>query len=564
MAVVWHTGAFFDSDDAMRLVQVRDWLSGQGWFDLMAHRMGPPPGVFMHWSRVVDVPLAALIRLFELFATPERSEILARLAFSSTLQIAMVTATAWVAKILAGPSIVLPAVLLLVLDGLAYGPFQPGRIVHHAPEILLLMAMTGTTLASFDPAQARKAAITGVLVALSMALSLENMPFIPVLLASPTIAWVIVGDPLRRTLRWLAIGLGIAAPVMFAATVAPQRYGVISSDDFSLGYVVLLLLGAAGLLLLASDRVRLRHWSTRAAACTVLGGLLLAVARVGFPRILESPFFGLDPLVKHLWLDGVDEGRPILATAFENPVIFAILIAPYVIGAAATTVAAFTHRGISRGRWCALLGLVLAGGVGALFAQRVAFSVGPLALLGAAWAVASVTRSAKTVLVRTIVTLAMLAAFSAVGWALVPLPTGLSKPEREGPFEGVWRQPQELQPLAQLSPGLAVAPIDIGAHLLAYTRLSVLAAPYHRNSIGDRAALDVLLSPPDQAETIVRQWHARYVIVCPGNGSIVGVVQAAPDGLAAQLISGRVPRWLRPVPLAGTIYHVFEVVDAVG
>ena len=57
---IWRTGTFFDTDDAMRAVQLRDWMAGQGWFDLTATRLDPPAGVFMHWSRVVDVPLAIL------------------------------------------------------------------------------------------------------------------------------------------------------------------------------------------------------------------------------------------------------------------------------------------------------------------------------------------------------------------------------------------------------------------------------------------------------------------------------------------------------------------------
>src|SRR3984893_7606818 len=65
VAIAWPSinGGVFDAmstDDAMRLVQVRDWIGGQGWFDLFQHRLDPP-GVSMHWSRVVDIPLAALI-----------------------------------------------------------------------------------------------------------------------------------------------------------------------------------------------------------------------------------------------------------------------------------------------------------------------------------------------------------------------------------------------------------------------------------------------------------------------------------------------------------------------
>ena len=53
-----------DTDDAMRLVQVRDLLAGQGWFDMVQHRLMPPEGASMHWSRLVDAPLAALIGQF--------------------------------------------------------------------------------------------------------------------------------------------------------------------------------------------------------------------------------------------------------------------------------------------------------------------------------------------------------------------------------------------------------------------------------------------------------------------------------------------------------------------
>ena len=52
------------TDDAMRLVEIRDLIGGQGWFDLFQYRLDPP-GTSMHWSRVIDAPLAALILLLK-------------------------------------------------------------------------------------------------------------------------------------------------------------------------------------------------------------------------------------------------------------------------------------------------------------------------------------------------------------------------------------------------------------------------------------------------------------------------------------------------------------------
>ncbi|HMA50771.1 MAG TPA: hypothetical protein VKP60_13520, partial [Magnetospirillaceae bacterium] len=62
LCMAFHTSitglVFSDTDDHMRLQQVRDWMAGQSWFDVTQYRMNPPTGMLMHWSRLLDVPLA--------------------------------------------------------------------------------------------------------------------------------------------------------------------------------------------------------------------------------------------------------------------------------------------------------------------------------------------------------------------------------------------------------------------------------------------------------------------------------------------------------------------------
>jgi hypothetical protein len=48
---------FGDPDDALRLVEVRDLLGGQSWFDVRSTG-SCPEGVARYWSRLVDIPLA--------------------------------------------------------------------------------------------------------------------------------------------------------------------------------------------------------------------------------------------------------------------------------------------------------------------------------------------------------------------------------------------------------------------------------------------------------------------------------------------------------------------------
>src|SRR5688500_14276177 len=52
--------ALGDTDDNMRMMQVRALLEGQGWLDLRQYRLNPPVGADIHWSRLVDLPIAGL------------------------------------------------------------------------------------------------------------------------------------------------------------------------------------------------------------------------------------------------------------------------------------------------------------------------------------------------------------------------------------------------------------------------------------------------------------------------------------------------------------------------
>ena len=80
-----------DGDDVMRLVQVRDLLQGQSWFDLTQSRLGPEGGTLMHWSRLVDLPIAAIAALFTPFLGQDAALGLA-FTFWPLISVLMVTA----------------------------------------------------------------------------------------------------------------------------------------------------------------------------------------------------------------------------------------------------------------------------------------------------------------------------------------------------------------------------------------------------------------------------------------------------------------------------------------
>jgi len=66
-----------EPDNVMRYIQIRDWMNGQSWFDTDQYRLGVATGTDMHWSRLPDVPVAALAWFFGIFTTQEQALFLA-------------------------------------------------------------------------------------------------------------------------------------------------------------------------------------------------------------------------------------------------------------------------------------------------------------------------------------------------------------------------------------------------------------------------------------------------------------------------------------------------------
>jgi hypothetical protein len=104
-----------------------------------------------------------------------------------------------------------------------------------------------------------------------------------------------------------------------------------------------------------------------------------------------------------------------------------------------------------------------------------------------------------------------------------------------------------------------MAPIDMGSDILAQTRHSVLAAPYHRNNHGNRALVDAMMADPAAARKMVADSGAAYVIFCPAMPELEIYAKASPGGLASALLSGKAPDWLMPDPIAGSPYRIYKL-----
>ena len=124
---IWGLGPYFDTDDAMRMVQVRDLLAGQSWYDMTAWQLDPPHGMFSHWSRVVDAPVAGLVLFFRLFLDDVFAERAARIAFPALMTAGLFVAGLHAARVFAKESMRLFGIAAMLFCGVLFWQFPAGR-----------------------------------------------------------------------------------------------------------------------------------------------------------------------------------------------------------------------------------------------------------------------------------------------------------------------------------------------------------------------------------------------------------------------------------------------------
>jgi hypothetical protein len=554
---VWRRGAFFDSDDAMRAVQLRDFLAGQGWFDLVAHRLDPPVGQSMHWSRVVDLALAGLDRFFMFFLAPESAERAVRLVFPAVLLSLLLILCDRLGRLLAGAAAGLASICLVILSGPMFLQFAPGRIDHHAPQIVALVAAQLLLLQGLDPRRAERLTIVAALMALSMSISLENLPFFLPMTATLLALFITDGAGAREQLSRFAMSALVAAPVLYVTTVPDAARFPSACDAFSFVHVAVFSVGALSLLALAFLSPRLTTARARAFAALVAGAATAASALLIAPKCVGEPLGGIDPLIRELWLSHVREASSLYRAAAIAPVAAIAVAAPVAAGLVAALFFSLVETGLSRRRWLFVAATLAIGTAAGLWQVRVFTSVTPTAMVAlAAGVVRGVSRLNVTPALRLALAPALLFLLSPMG--VVSLLASENVAAAEG--EAACLTPEASRLLASLPPDRVLSSFNLGPFILAQTPHSVFAAPYHRNNHGNRLAADILLAAPDKAEALARAAGVGLVAWCPHvEAPLSSLVEAAPGGLAALLNRGAPPPWLEKKSRDGDPVLVFAV-----
>jgi hypothetical protein len=507
--------AALDTDSAMRLVQMRDLLHGQAWFDLTQYRMNPPQGVAMHWTRLLDIPLALMTMI--------GGEAFMLAAWPLLMFFVVLWALARLA-LTAGGRIAVPVTLFLALLCVFLLPdFLPGAIDHHTLQMALMLWST-VALVEGRPIPA------ALLIALGLAVGLEVLPY--AVAVSICAALWLTG---RREKAWdFGLWLAIAA-LVFLLCIDTRYRSHAACDTYSLLQAALLGTGGAGL---AAISFLPRH---RLAAVAALGLVLLGLAAFLAPACLAGPYGGMDAQLRAIFLTRINEARSAASFFTFAPSEW---VGGIFYGGVIALLSLLQPR--SRAR-CLLIALTLAALAVSLWQVRGVPFLILFALPGFAATLVRLLHSRGSVAFAAAFLLGNQAAFAVAG---VTWEGQVRHDARIAAFnrQTACAAPDAVGLLNAQPKGLVAAFVDQGPAILAQTPDSVLAGPYHRDAQGILDSYRIFTLPPDQARALLKARGALYVMVCTGAPDWDFYRRNGPKGLVAAL-----PVWLRPLGRRGDV-----------
>ncbi len=549
---------FGDPDDALRLVQVRDLLAGQSWFDLHQYRVAAPEGVAMHWSRLVDVPIAAVILLLRPLLGTHGAELAAIVAVPLLTLLCALALVGRLAVRYFNREVATLACLSFALAIPLMWQFTPLRIDHHGWQIVLaLLALSGL--------HAAEARIGGVIVGLALAatlsISIEGLPLAALFLVVCGFRGLRAPDARFDWLLTATAALAGGSALLFLAT---RGIGDLAQHCDQVSPVHLAMFAWTALGVAALRFAAPRHLAVSLAGLALIGGGALAILLGAAPQCRGGGFAELDPLVLRFWLPSVAEGMPFW---HARPHLAAVIVAGPLIGLLGTwRLWREAEPAQQRALWGDHLFVLFGAWVIGMMVARASAT---------ALAFAAVPAAAQVSLwidnLRKAPALKRLAGYAGMAALLVPgipvaVAAGLVAPKADAAESGAGGAAschfdRAATALDRLPPTDILVPLDMGPDILVRTHQRVIATGHHRGSAAMHDVIAAFLAPSAEARAIMQSRHATMVMICPAVSRQSVYAKVAPDGLMARLVANRPPEWLAPVDLApGSGLQFWQVV----
>jgi hypothetical protein len=550
----------WDPDDALRLVQLRDFLSGQSWFDSTQYRMNPPEGAPMHWSRLVELPLAMLVLLLRPIFGQPAAEMIAGTAVPLLLLGWIAWLLARIATRLSSREAGVAAALITLSTGALLIQLRPMRIDHHGWQLAMAVLALSTL---FWKDVVRAGLVLGLALAVWLHISLEAAPMTAAYFLLLGFRWVREARHGRRLLWTIGAFAGVSA-ILFFGTQAAALAAPIWCDTVSPPHIY--AIGWAAAAMLAAIKLLPDDWRLRLGAAAVAGGGALAILLATAPQCAGGAFGTMDPLVREYWYSKINEGLPIWHQNWRTALN---LGAGLICGALSWVILRVRIKRGQRQKLDTIGFFLFYGVILSIFVTRTISVATAYAIPVTAMLIALLFnryRRAKLPVQRVTLVAVMLlllvpgAAVSSLVRVAPDEPVAKVKPGGKAePSNEQCQSALSVRALRTLPRGTFLAPFDMGPTILAQTPHNVLASSHHRNEQAMHDHIQIFRSEPDTARELMLARGIDYLAACPKEAELGFYAKKDPRGLWAQIAKGKVPAWLEPLPERGEGIRVWQV-----
>lgn len=324
LSVIYNPNSHFnhwtmpDTDDYTRFIQVFNWLDGQNWFDMRLPQLYPHHVISMHWARLVDIPLAGLIIVFEWSShffkwEAPRSSIALLVAFTvpcillfALLKLMRGCSRALLGRGHAGIScLIVPLCMQLIFQ------FTPMRVDHHA--YILMGAGVGffalqNMALGIQPR--RMAMLAGIAIGLAMWNGAEILPMLLGFGFCITLLMILSRRPAFGDAVIFGLSLLATCMIVLLFAKAPEARWDMEYDSFSFFYVMLAVYTLAFFTALFICSRITRNTPILLAFALFASLVDLYVFLLQFPDFIAGPYAKVNPILNQVFFPNIREAVP--------------------------------------------------------------------------------------------------------------------------------------------------------------------------------------------------------------------------------------------------------------
>ncbi|MCY9826598.1 hypothetical protein [Vibrio chagasii] len=543
-----------DNDDYMRFVQFQDWMTSGHWYLEPMSNFNAADGIVIHWSRFPDLMLS-LVAFPLSFIVEEHLAYIISISVVPLLYLLFFSLSCFLfGEHFFGAKYRFFS-MMFAISSPSIIHFLPGSIDHHNIQLIFaVLFLASTPLNHNQLSQSWRVYAQALLLSLSLWTGLENVLLFMIFFVIYTVYYGLVRH------EWFGyISKLYACSALFGicAVLLNRPYDEFFVSKFDEISFVLIILFFCGWLfvnvyhrLMSEDKSLLQKFLL----FVFLAVLFLFPVAMLYPSLSSALFIDYPPILKLYWLDQVTEAKSIVryvtSQGFFSIENYALLVIP------ATLYPLFKNKNDH----CTILYLIFIFNLAlALFWQirvmRLCFVLAAPLQAYVVLQLASYIRSST--LKATVIFSGSPLAVALVILALSPteeITTTLDRKEQSLSLHKILKD-------NEINSHTILSGIETGAPVLAKTDNRIIAAPYHRNIVGNQFLIEVMLEENlHLAEKKIIDKNIDIIVVGNDPHLLMLKKSASQDALINKLYSSDMPAWLEVVyDNIESGYRVFRV-----